>query len=110
VSVVIVFSVRRSSLWPGDRCAAPWASITLPSAEQCSGTDRPTQFVAPIRYVLSTWAICSTMPLLVTARLIVSPVALPSFSRNGWATATRPASAPPRQAKLTNISPGRNLP
>src|SRR5438270_434190 len=41
---------------------------------------------------------------------MVSPVALPSRSRKGWATATRPASAPPRQAKLTNISPGRNRP
>ena len=60
--------------------------------------------------VLSTWAICSTIPLLATPRLIVSPVALPSRSRNGWATATSPASAPPRQAKLTNISPGRNRP
>src|SRR5579875_2783173 len=50
------------------------------------------------------------MPLRATPRLTVSPVALPSRSRNGWATATRPASAPPRQAKLTNISPGRNLP
>src|SRR5271169_3656552 len=70
----------------------------------------PTQLVPPIRYVLSTWAICSTIPLLATPRLIVSPVALPSRSRNGWATATRPASAPPRQAKLTNISPGRNRP
>src|SRR5579871_6469516 len=50
------------------------------------------------------------MPPLDTPRLTVSPVALPSRSRKGWATATSPASAPPRQAKLTNISPGRNLP
>src|SRR5580658_10532161 len=50
------------------------------------------------------------MPPLTTPRLIVSPVALPSRSMKGWATATSPASAPPRQAKLTNISPGRNLP
>src|SRR3984885_14582031 len=70
----------------------------------------PTQLVPPIRYVLSTWAICSTTPALTTPRLTVSPVALPSRSRKGWATATSPASAPPRQAKLTNISPGKNLP
>src|ERR1700722_6490305 len=43
-------------------------------------------------------------------RLIVSPVTLPSLSRNGCATATREGSAPPRQAKLTNISPGRKRP
>src|SRR5215472_10415080 len=41
---------------------------------------------------------------------MVSPVDFPSRSMNGWATATRLVSAPPRQAKLTNISPGRNLP
>src|SRR5256885_5698943 len=70
----------------------------------------PTQLVPPIRKVLSTWAICSTSPPEATPRLMVSPVALPSRSRKGWATATRPASAPPRQAKLTNISPGRNRP
>ena len=38
--------------------AAPKASSTLPSAEQCSGTASPTQLVPPIMYRLFTWAIC----------------------------------------------------
>src|SRR5690348_13445736 len=41
---------------------------------------------------------------------MVSAVASPSRSRNGWATVTRPASAPPRQAYDTKTSPGRNRP
>ena len=45
-----------------------------------------------------------------TPRLIVSPVDFPSCAMNGCATATRLVSAPPRQAKLTNISPGKNRP
>ena len=48
--------------------------------------------------MLSTWAICSTSAVpLATPRLIVSPVALPSRSRNGWATRDQPglgAAAP----------------
>src|SRR3984885_7874585 len=64
-----------------------------------------------MRYAQSTWAIWSTLcPEVTTPRLIVSPVALPSRSRNGCATATSEDPPPSRQAKLTNISPGRNRP
>src|SRR5215831_14936654 len=79
-------------------------------AVQCSGTARPSQFVAPITYTLSTWAIWSTTPSRPTPRFTVSPVSRPSRSRKGWATSVSPASAPPRQANRTNISPGRNRP
>ena len=96
--LVTVRSVRCSSL-PFGSSAAPKASSTLPSAAQCSGTVRPTQFVPPIRYLLSTWAICSTSPpSRATPRLTVSPVSSPSSASTGWATLTRSASAPPRQA------------
>src|SRR5215469_15381377 len=79
-------------------------------AVQCSGTARPSQFVAPLTYTLSTWAICSTPPPRPTPRFTVSPVSRPSSSRKGWATSVSPASAPPRQANRTNISPGWNRP
>src|SRR5262249_49163620 len=82
----------------------------LPIALQCSGTAWPSQLVAPIRYALSTWAICSTRPSRPTPRFTVSPVAWPSRFKNGWATSVSPASAPPRQANQTNISPARKHP
>src|SRR5215475_39542 len=105
----MVRSVGRSRR-PAGSDAAPYASSTLPSAVQCSGTGRPSQLPTPITYTLSTWAICSIMPSRSTPRLIVSPLCSPRRSRNGCASSASPASAPPRQAKLTNTSPGRNRP
>src|SRR5215472_16941997 len=105
----MVLSVGRSRR-PAGSDAAPEASSTLPSAVLCSGTGRPSQLPTPITYTLSTWAICSIMPSRSTPRLIVSPVSSPRRWRNGWASSASPASAQPRQAKLTNTSPGRNRP
>ena len=86
--------------------AAPNAMNTFPIDDAWIGILLPTQLPAPSGWLLLTWATRATPLGVGIATFVVSPVALPSRSRNGQRESRQVADARVAARVLDEHGPG----